>query len=119
MPNEKVTPEKVAPVTVDVEQSTPPPTTAKEPEQKKIKAPLTAALKAKLLEEKEKLEKELAPHREFYEGHVNDKKYLEAKKKIKEISNKLGPINNELAALARAEGAKGIRAESGVFENKE
>lgn len=115
MPNEKVPPVENVEADPEMEGDE----VKKEPEQKKIKAPLTAALKAKLLVEKETLEKELSPHREFYEKHVNDPKYLESKKKIKELNNKLGPINNELAALARAEGAKGIKAESGVFENKE
>lgn len=83
------------------------------------KTPLTTALKDKLEAEEKKLMEELAPHREFHDKHVNDPKFIKAREKIKEISNKLGPVRNELAALARARGSKGIQAEAGEFKNEE
>ncbi len=83
-----------------------------------VKAPQVAALKAKLEAEKAALEAELAPFRAFYEQHVNDPKYLEAKVKIREINAKLAPIGNELAALARVSGAKNLKIESGHYDKQ-
>jgi hypothetical protein len=80
-----------------------------------VKAPRSAALKAELEAEKVKLEAELAPARELYERHVNDPAFLAAKRTIKELNAKLGPIQNELAALARAGGSKGIQVEPGEY----
>lgn len=78
------------------------------------KSPRAAALKAELQKDKDRLEAELKDYREFHDRHVNDPKYLECCKKIREINGKLGPINNELAALARVDaGNRGIRAEAG------
>lgn len=69
--------------------------------------------------QEEDLLAELQPHRDFYEKHVNDPHYLEARAKIKEISARLAPVRNELAALARALGGRGIAAEGGTFAGKE
>lgn len=80
------------------------------------KAPITAALKAKLLEEEARLETQLAPHRDLHDRHVNDPKFLAAKRAIKEISPKLAAVKNELAALARAGGAKSLKAEPGEYK---
>lgn len=83
------------------------------------KSPLVEALRKKLTEEKERLEKEIAPYREYHDKHVNDAKYLEARKRIKEINAELGPVCNELAALARSTGARGMRVEPGQYSKKE
>lgn len=80
-----------------------------------VKAPRVAELKAKLEAEKAALEAELAPYRAFYEAHVNDPKYLEAKAKIKELNAKIAPIGNELAALARSMGSKRLNVEPGHY----
>jgi len=80
-----------------------------------VKAPQVAELKKKLEAEKAALEAELAPFRAFYEQHVNDPRYLEAKAKIKELSAKLAPIGNELAALARVGGSKRMTVEPGEY----
>jgi hypothetical protein len=82
---------------------------------KVVKAPRVAALVEQLQAEKAELEAQLAPYREFYEAHVNDPKYLEAKVKIKELNAKIAPLCNELAAIARANGAKSIKIEPGNF----
>lgn len=71
-----------------------------------------------LVQQKEETLKALAPFREFYEQHVNDPKYLAAKKALKESGAILGPIDQELAMIARALGAKRIKIEPGVFSSK-
>ena len=83
------------------------------------KSPRVAALLQELQKEKEALEAELKPYREFYEAHVNDPKFIAAKVKIKEINAKLFPIFNEIAAIARSKGAKSIKAEAGEYKTKE
>lgn len=83
------------------------------------KAPRAAALKAELEAEKALLEPELAKYREVYDRLINAPELLEARAKIKAISAKLGPVLNELAALARAGGSKGIKAEAGAYAAKE
>lgn len=82
------------------------------------KAPRTDQLRRELEAEQAKLREEMKPFREFYEAHVNDPEYLEACRKIKEISAKLGPVDNELAALARAAGARVIKAEPGEYKSE-
>ena len=71
-----------------------------------------------LTQRKEEALKVLAPHREYYEKHVNDPKYLAAKKAIKEANAILGPIDTELAIVARAIGGKGIKIEPGSFSTQ-
>lgn len=83
------------------------------------KAPRAAALKEQLEAEKASLEAELAPARAAYDRLINAPELLAARAKIKEVSAKLAPILNELAALARAGGARGIKAEAGQFSAKE
>jgi hypothetical protein len=84
----------------------------------KSKTPITDQLRRELEAQKAKLVAELKPFRDLYDAHVNNPQYLEAKRKIKEINLKLGPIENELAALARARGAKGIKLEPGTYAAK-
>lgn len=84
-----------------------------------VKAPRTEQLRKELEAEKAALMKELQPYRDYYDKHVNDAKYVEARKKIKELGAKIGPIDNELAVLARAGGAKGIQAEQGIYTSEE
>jgi molecular chaperone GrpE (heat shock protein) len=79
------------------------------------KSPRADALKAELEAERDALLRELAPHREYYERHQADQRFIQARQKIKEISAKLGPVQNELAALARASGARSIKAEAGTY----
>lgn len=100
---EVITPKDVAEITV------------KQDTEQKVKNPRVAELYKQLQTEKEALEKELQPYREVHDKHVNDPKFLEARKKIKEINAKLGPICNELASIARAGGARSIKVESGSF----
>lgn len=86
---------------------------------KEDKSPRASKLRAELKEEEAKLEAELRPHREYHDRHVNDAKYLEARKKIKEISKKLAGVKNELAALARSSGTNtAIKAETGTIGTK-
>lgn len=79
------------------------------------KSPRVSALKRELEQDIAALQEELAPYREFYEAHVNDPRLLECRAKIKEINAKLFPLLSELAAIARASGAKSIKAESGSY----
>lgn len=80
------------------------------------KAPRAAALKRELEERKAQLEALIAPAREYYERHVNDEKYLEAKRIIKELSPELGQVHNELAVLARLNPTnKSLKVESGNY----
>ena len=80
------------------------------------KTPLVDALKQELEAKKDKLAAKLQPYRDDYEKLINDPRLIECRKMIKEINSELAPIQNELAALARADGAKGIKVEGGVFE---
>lgn len=77
------------------------------------KSPRVAALKAELETKKAELLARLAPARELHDKHVNDPAYLAARKTIKEVNAELAPIENELAQLARAGGARRIKAEPG------
>ncbi len=83
------------------------------------KASQAQALRRQLEDEEARLKAELAPHRELYERHVNDPAYVKARREIKRISGELGPIQNELAALARSGGSRGVRAEPGVYQGEE
>jgi hypothetical protein len=82
------------------------------------KTPLVDELYAKLKAIEAELEARLAPARAYYEAAVNDPKLLAARKDIKEINAKLLPVKNELAALARARGAKSIKLEQGTYNSK-
>lgn len=82
---------------------------------RRAKAPRVSALMAQLQAEKVKLEEELAPYRADYEILINAPRLLECRRKIKEVSAKLGVVNDELAAIVRANGSKGIKVESGVY----
>lgn len=82
------------------------------------KTPLADALRAKLQEERDRLQAELKPYREVYDKKVNDPELLEARAKIKALSNLLIPIENELAALVRAGGSKGIKVEAGTYTSE-
>lgn len=79
------------------------------------KAPLTAALRAKLEAEKARLEAELAPARVLHDAHVNDPAYLAAKATIKRVNAELFGVLNELAALARPTAAASLKAEAGEY----
>lgn len=84
------------------------------------KTPRVSRLKAELQAEAAALEAQLKPAREFYEQHVSDPRYQESRRVIKEVSAKLQPIQNELAAIARAsEGNRGIAIEPGVYSKGE
>lgn len=85
------------------------------PEAVQEKNPRLRKMFDELMIQKNQILEEVNPAREFYERHVNDPRFIEARKTIKEGNAKLGPIDNELAALARALGAKSIKAESGVL----
>jgi hypothetical protein len=100
---------ETGPVTLTGEPVTVP---LKEVEQDK--SPRVTALRKELEADRDKLLAELKDYREYYDKHVNDAKFLESQKKIKEISKKLAPLQNELAKLARASGGnKGMKAEPG------
>lgn len=82
------------------------------------KSPRVSALKRELEQDVAALQEELVPYRELYEALVNDPRLIECRKKIKEINNKLFPLLNELAAIARAGGAKSIKAEPGSYSKE-
>lgn len=110
---EETTLAETGPVTVktdDPEKTTPP----------KSKTPLVDELRSKLATDVEKLEAVLKQYREYHDKHVNDPKFIEARKKIKEINAKLAPLKNEQAAITRGSaGNKGsIKAEPGVIGTK-
>jgi hypothetical protein len=79
------------------------------------KAPMVRALRARLEAERDRLLAELAPHRELYERLINAPELVGARAAIRRIGAELGPVQNELAALARAGGATGIQADPGVY----
>jgi len=72
-------------------------------------------MRDELTAERAKIVAVLTPARELHDKLVNDPRLLEARRIIKECNARLGPIDTELAALARALGSKGIRMEPGVF----
>lgn len=80
------------------------------------KAPRTAKLYEELKAEEARLEAILAPARETYERLVNDPALIEARKVIRATNALLAPVKNELAVLARAGGARSLKAEPGVYE---
>lgn len=82
------------------------------------KTPLADALKVKLQEERDRLKAELKPYREVYDQKINDPELLEARAKIRELSNLLIPVENELAALVRAGGSKGLKVEAGTYTSE-
>ena len=84
-----------------------------------VTAPRAAARHAELKAEESRLEALMAPAREYYEKWVNDPKGLECKQIIKKVNAQLGPIKNELAALARAGGSKGIKIEPGTYSKEQ
>jgi cell division septum initiation protein DivIVA len=98
--------------------ATPEAVPAKEPTAP-AKNPRLQAIYQELLAQEESLLAELQPHRDFYEAHANDPRYLEARAKIKEVSGRLAPVRNELAALAKALGGRAIQVESGAFQGGE
>lgn len=85
----------------------------------KVKNPRSRELYEQLKAEEARLEAALAPARAVYEKKINDPELIKARQIIKETNALLGPIKNELAALARAGGAKGLKAEPGVYTKKE
>lgn len=82
------------------------------------KTPRLTAYKRELEARRDELQGRLAPHREFYEAHSNDPKFIEAKNQIRELQKELGPVMNELAALARVStnNVGGIKAEAGEYK---
>lgn len=84
----------------------------------KAKSPRVDALRQELEARKAELEAELKPHREAYERLVNHPDLLKAKAKIRELNPKLAEVQNELAALARSKGSKGIKAEPGQYSSE-
>lgn len=84
-----------------------------------IKTPGLLALKKDLEARKAALMEKIGPAREVYERKINDTELVEARRIIKENQKELGEVDNELAAIARALGAKGIRAEPGEYKNGE
>lgn len=89
-----------------------------EAKKKPVKSPRVDALRKELEQERDKLAAELKGYREYHDKHVNDSKFLESRKKIKEISAKLGPVQNELARLAASEGGITMKASPGVIGTK-
>lgn len=79
------------------------------------KSPRSDALKRELEAERDKLQAELAPYREDYERLANNPRLIECRLHIKRINALLMPIMNDLAALVRAGGSKGIQAEAGSY----
>lgn len=79
------------------------------------KIPFLEARRRELEKERDEILKVVQPAREFYEQHMNDTKLLEARKIIKETNLKLAPIQQELAGLARALGAKSLQIEQGSY----
>lgn len=82
------------------------------------KSPQVDALYKQLKEKHDKLQAQLAPYRETYERLVNDPKLLEARKMIIHINRELGLIQNELAAIARGNGSKGIQVGAGEYKDQ-
>lgn len=82
------------------------------------KAPRLRLMMTQLQAEKDKLVEALKPHREFYEKHANDSRYLAARKALKDANGALGKLESEIARLSIALGGKSIKVEPGKFETK-
>lgn len=91
---------------------------AAEPVKTITKAPRSLQLYEELKVEEARLEAILVPAREIYEKKVNDPELIKARQVIKETQAQLAPIKNELAVLARAGGARGLKAEPGVYKKE-
>lgn len=74
---------------------------------------------AELLEQKQNILAELAPHREAHDRIVNDPALIEARKKIKEANAALAPVEEEISSLARALGGKVMNTESGKYTKRD
>lgn len=82
------------------------------------KTPRLKELFKQLWAEKRALLKVIEPARADYERLVNDPRLQECKRIIKDSNPKLAALDNEIAGLARALGAKGIKIEAGEFSAK-
>lgn len=83
------------------------------------KAPRLRLLMQELQAEKAKLVESLKAHREFYEKHVNDPRYLAARKAIKDANGPLSKLESEISRLSIALGGKQLKIEPGKFETKQ
>lgn len=63
-----------------------------------------------LSQKKEKAVKANQKYRDYYEEAVNEKGLIEARTKIKEFNTEVGPIDNELAQLAKVLGTTAMSA---------
>lgn len=70
------------------------------------------AQKAPLALEREKVRAEL-------DALTQNPRIAELRAKLKDLNAKLGPMDNELAGLARALGSKSVHAEPGVYTKSE
>lgn len=66
---------------------------------------------AELLALQQALRAKLEPARADYERLTNDPRLLAARQTIKAVNAELAPVEQELASLARAGGARSLRAE--------
>ncbi len=64
---------------------------------------------AELVAEKAVLVAQLQPFRDDYERLTNDPRLIECRAAIKALSNKLAPVDNELAALTRVMGGRSLQ----------
>lgn len=80
------------------------------------KNPRLRAMYDDLKKQADAVRAQLDPAREVYDRKVNDPELVAARKAIKELSAKLAPIEQELAALAKALGTRTLKAEAGVYE---
>lgn len=83
------------------------------------KTPRLRELLEQLSAEKQELLKALGPARADYERLINDPRLIECRKVLKEHAPRLAAIDNELAGLARAIGARGIKVDPGVYTSEE
>ena len=63
---------------------------------------------AELTELKALLVEELQPFRDDYERLTNDPRLIECRAKIREMNAQIGPVDNELASLAKLLGGKSL-----------
>lgn len=84
-------------------------------EVKPVKNAALVARLRELLERKQQLLDEVAPHRKTHDEIVNDPRLIEARRKIIECSGLLGPVEDEIAVLAKGLGGRAMAAEAGKY----
>lgn len=91
---------------------------AKEEKKASPKNPRFLAMRDELMAEKAKIMETVGPAREEFEKLTQNPRIEALRKIIKDSKPRLFEIDNELAAIARALGSKGMAIESGKYDKQ-